>query len=162
MIRNLFLVRHAQPHHDQPYNSDKARELKPEGVLQAEGLGKFLNESNYSIDLIIASDSVRTITTATLIAQTINYPSNQIKLVEKIYSGGLQDLLTILNEIPDAVQHLLLVGHNPTISELNNYLTGLSTSSMSTCEMNLIRMNNRWDELIKGCGEIVVNFQPSL
>lgn len=161
MTRKLFLVRHAQPHNDQQYKSDKVRELKPEGFLQAQALATYLNQSSYSIDLIIASDSVRTTTTATVIASTINYPTHQIKLAEKIYTGGLPDLLAIINEIPDAVQHLLLVGHNPTISELNNYLTGSLNSNMSTCELNLISMNNGWDELTEGCGQIVVNFQPS-
>ncbi len=162
MTRKLFLVRHAQPHHDQHYNSDKARELKPEGFLQAAALGKYLNESNYSIDLMIASNSVRTTTTATLIAHTINYPLHQIKLMEKIYTGGLPDLLAIINEIPDAVQHLLLVGHNPTISELNNYLRGSQNLTMSTCELNLISTNNQWNELTGGCGQGVLNFQPSI
>ncbi len=161
MTRKLFLVRHAQPHHDQQYKSDKVRELKPEGFLQAAALGKFLIESNYPIDLIIASDAVRTSTTATLIASTINYPTHQIKLTEKIYTGGLPELLAIINEIPDTVQHLLLVGHNPTISELNNFLIGLQTSNMAPCELNLISINNGWDELTEGCGKIVVNFQPS-
>jgi phosphohistidine phosphatase len=161
MTRNLFLVRHAQPHQDQLYSSDKVRELKPEGFLQAAAVGKYLNESNHSIDLIIASDSVRTNTTASLIAHIINYPPHQIKLMEKIYSGRFPDLLAIIQEIPDAVQHLLLVGHNPAISELNNYITGSLKPTMSTGELNLISMNNRWDELTEGCGQVVSNFQPS-
>lgn len=161
MTRKLFLVRHAQPHNDQQYKSDKERELMPEGFLQAAALGKYLNQSNYSIDLIVASDSVRTNTTANLIASTLNYPTPQIILKEKIYTGGLPDLLAIMNEIPDTVQHLLIVGHNPTISELNSYLIGSQTSNMATCELNLISMTNRWDELTEGCGQIVVNFQPS-
>ena len=161
MTRNLFLVRHAQPHHQQHYNTDKERELKPEGIFQATQLGKFLNDSNYHIDLIIASDSVRTTSTATLIANTINYPLHQIKWMEKIYHGGLNDLLAIINEISDDVHHLLLVGHNPTISELNNCLTGNQKSSMSTCELNLISIASRWDEIKVGCGHPVLNFQPS-
>ncbi len=161
MTRKLFLVRHAQPHNDQQYKSDKERELKPEGFLQAAALGKYLNQSNYAIDLIVASDSVRTTTTATLIASTINYPTHQIILTERIYTGGLPDLLAIINEIPDSVQHLLFVGHNPTISELNNYLIGSQTSNMATCELNLININNGWNELTEGCGHVIVNFQPS-
>jgi phosphohistidine phosphatase len=160
MTRNLFLVRHAQPHHDQLYNSDKERELKPEGILEASQLGKYLLESKYNIDLIIASDSVRTTATATLIARTINYPSDQIMWSEKIYSGSLNDLLEVINRIPDTVQHLLLVGHNPTISELHNYLTGLEHANMSTCELNLIGIEIPWQELTGNCGQRIINYQP--
>lgn len=160
MTRNLFLVRHAQPHHDQLYKSDKERELKPEGILEASQLGKYLLESNYNIDLIIASDSVRTTATASLIARTINYPVDQIMWSEKIYSGSLGDLLEVINRIPDGVQHLLLVGHNPTISELNSYLTGLQHANMSTCELNLIRTVKPWRELAESCGQGVLNYQP--
>jgi phosphohistidine phosphatase len=161
MNRNLFLVRHAQPHHSQSYNSDKERELKPEGIIQATQLGKYLNESNYNIDLMIASDAVRAKATATLIADTIGYAAHQIKWVEKIYSGGLNELLTILKEIPDATQHILLVGHNPTISELAIYLSGAQGLSMSTCELNLIQMNTIWRYLTEGCGRHVLSYQPS-
>jgi phosphohistidine phosphatase len=162
MTRKLFLVRHAQPHHDRHYNSDKERELKPEGLIQASQLGKFLNESGYSIDLIVASDSVRTTSTASLIADTINYPIPEIEWLEKIYSGALNDLLAIIHNLPDDVQHLLLVGHNPTLSELNNYLSGSQQVTMSTCELSLISIPGRWDEIIAGCGQRVINFQPSI
>jgi phosphohistidine phosphatase len=161
MNRNLFLVRHAQPHHSQSYNSDKERELKPEGILQANQLGKYLNESNYNINLIMTSDAVRAKTTATLIANTINYPTHQIKWAEKIYSGGLNELLAILKETPDDTQHLLLVGHNPTISELAIYLSGAPMLSMSTCELNLIQINTMWTELGDGCGKHVLSYQPA-
>ncbi len=161
MNRNLFIVRHAQPHHSQPYNSDKERELKPEGIIQATQLGKYLNDSNYNVDLMIASDAVRAKTTATLIANTIKYPTHQIKWDEKIYSGGLRELLAILKEIPDDTQHLLLVGHNPTISELAIYLSGAQVLSMSTCELNLIQINTVWAELVEGCGQQVLRYQPN-
>lgn len=161
MNRNLFIVRHAQPHHSQQYNHDKERELKPEGHHQTSQLGKFLNESNYNIDLMIASDAVRASTTATLIAEKINFPISQIALNEKIYTGDLNDLLTILKDVPDSIHNLMLVGHNPTISELYNYLCGVQHLSMSTCELNLITLTVKWKELIENCGHGYLNYQPA-
>ena len=160
MPNQLFILRHAQTHSGQHYNSDKERELKPEGIDQATHLGKFLNSSNYNIDLIIASDAVRAKSTAQLVASEINYPVHQIQFAEKIYSGVMDDLLALIQKTPDSVNRVLLVGHCPTIIELNNYLSDVQKSSMETCELTLFTMEVGWSELFEGAGELKLNYRP--
>ena len=161
MPNNLFILRHAQTHSSQHYNSDKERELKPEGITQATLLGKFLNTSNYNIDLIIASDAVRAKSTAILVAAEINYPVHRIQFAEKIYSGSMDDLLALIQKTPDSVKHILLVGHCPTIIELNNYLSNSQKASMETCELTLFSIDVGWSELFAGAGEVKLNYIPS-
>lgn len=162
MNRNLFIVRHAQTHHSQQYNSDKERELKPEGIIQATQLGKYLYSTNYNINLIMASDAERAKTTALLIANSINYPADQIKFEEKIYSGVMIDLLSVIKKIPESIQNVLFIGHNPTLAELNNYITLDQHPDWSTCELNLINITTNWTALDMGCGKSVLSYTPSL
>jgi phosphohistidine phosphatase len=161
MPNNLFILRHAQTHSSQHYNTDKERELKPEGITQATLLGKFLNSSNYNIDLIIASDAVRAKSTAMLVAAEIHYPTHRIQFAEKIYSGSMDDLLALIQNTPDSVKHILMIGHCPTIIELNNYLSDSQKASMETCELTLFNIEADWSELFAGAGEVKLNYRPS-
>jgi phosphohistidine phosphatase len=155
------MIRHAQTHSSQYYNSDKERELKPEGIMQAAQVGKHLCSLNYAFDLIISSDAARAKTTALLVASEVNYPAHKILINEKIYSGTMRDVLELIQEIPDSVEHLLLIGHYPTIVELNNYLSDSQKPGMHTCELTVLTFNTRWSELAEGTGVLKLNYHPS-
>lgn len=161
MPNHLFILRHAQTHSSQHYNSDKERELKPEGIMQAKQVGKYLNASDYHVDLIIASDAARAKATAMLVAAEINYPAHHIQFAEKIYSGTMHDLLDVILKTSNSVQQILLVGHCPTIIELNNYLSNSQKTSMETCELTMFNMDVDWSELVAGAGDIKLNYRPS-
>ncbi len=161
MTHHLYIIRHAQTHSSQYYNSDKERELKPEGMVEATQLGKFLKANNYNADLIISSHAERAKATAQRVAAEINYPVTQIHFEEKIYSGAMNDLLTLIQQTPDSIQRLLLIGHYPTIVELNNYLSDSQKMSMETCELTLLNFNAGWSEIFEGSGELILNYHPS-
>jgi len=160
MPHNLFLIRHAQAHDSQVYNADKERELKPAGIIEATELGKYLKASCYHADLIISSDASRAKATARLIASEIHYPSHQIHHVEKIYSGDIRNLLTLIGQTSDSVEQLFMVGHNPTILELINYLSDTQKNSMQPCELSVLTFNERWSQLSAGCGICTLNYPP--
>jgi len=161
MPHHLFILRHAQTHDSQYYNSDKERELKPAGIKEATMLGKYLNESNHTVDLIISSDATRAHSTATLLASEIKYPIHQIQYSEKIYSGSLSDLLIMIGQTSDSMKTILLVGHYPTIVELNNYLADTQKTSMQPCELTVLAFTSGWSELSMRCGICMLTYLPS-
>ena len=95
-----------------------------------------------------------------LVAAEINYV-HQIQFAEKIYSGSMDDLLALIQKTSDSVKHILIVGHCPTIIELNNYLSDSQKASMETCELTLFSIDVRWSELFAGAGEVKLNYIPS-
>jgi len=161
MNRYLYLVRHAQTHIGQHNISDKVRELTQEGVVQAQSLGKCLAEANHQMDVIISSNAERAKSTALLIASSINYPIDQIKFVEKIYSGVLDDHRNLIRNIPDTMYKVMMVGHYPTILELHNYLTHSNKPGLSTCELNVLEIKDRWQELTEGGAKCMGNYIPT-
>lgn len=129
--------------------------------MQAKQVGKYLNASDYHVDLIIASDAARAKATAMLVAAEINYPAHHIQFAEKIYSGTMHDLVSLIQKTSISVQHILMVGHCPTIIELNNYLSNSQKTSMETCELTMFNMDGDWSELVAGAGDIKLNYRPS-
>lgn len=161
MTHQLFIVRHAQTRSSQYYKSDKERELKPQGIDEAIVLGKYLSANNYNINLIISSYAERARATAHLIASEINYPIHQIQYSEKIYSGTMNDLLTLIQQTSDAVENLLLVGHYPAIVDLNNYLSDSNKTSMETCELICLNFDSSWSALGEASCILKMNYHPS-
>ena len=161
MPHHLSILRHAQTHSSQHNTSDKARKLKPEGIAEATQVGKYLQAYPHPIDLIISSDAVRAKTTAELVAGEIHYQVDQIQFDEYIYSGSVHELIRLIEHTPDAVNHILLIGHYPTIVELNNYLSASQKGSMETCELTVLRFEQGWSSLTEGSGVHKVTYHPT-
>ncbi len=160
MNHNLYIIRHAPTRSGEFYKRDIERELKPEGVAEAGALGKFINASGATIDLIISSHAVRAKATSLLIAKAINYPDEKILCSEKIYPGALADMLALVQQTPDSVEDILMVGHYPSIVDLHDYLSDRKKSAMLTSEMSVINFTVAWADLSEGCGKFSFDYHP--
>ncbi len=129
--------------------------------MQAMDVGKYLKDYPHPIDLIISSDAVRAKSTAMLVAHEIDYPADRIQFEEKIYSGTVRELIRLIEATPHSFKHILMIGHFPTIVELNNYLSGSIKESMETCELEVFLIEQDWALVMEGSGTCVLNYHPS-
>lgn len=120
--KKLYLARHAEA---EPIgsNGDASRALTVGGELQAAGLGKELRKRGARPQAIAASPAVRARRTAELVAEGIGYAPESILLVPEIYEATTRRLLEVINATDEAIESLLLVGHNPAFSMMTAYLT---------------------------------------
>lgn len=72
-------------------------------------------------DRVIVSPAQRAVQTWELAAAQIVDASSPM-VDARVYDNSLEALLEIIRETPEAVSMLALVGHNPSIEELANYL----------------------------------------
>jgi len=88
-------------------------------------------------DLIVASNALRTLETARMLAAALDYPVASITLESQLYLADCDTLQSRLLELSDEYHHVVLVGHNPGLSELahewlrtageGEFFTGLET-----------------------------------
>ncbi|GAA4890880.1 histidine phosphatase family protein [Tessaracoccus lubricantis] len=109
-MRRLVLMRHAhtEPHH---LHGDKARNLTPRGVQQAQEAGVELRA--LGIDHALVSTAQRT--RQTFAALGLDVPA---EFQDALYHHGTETVLQRISETDDSVQALLVVGHAPTIPSL--------------------------------------------
>lgn len=122
MQKNLFLVRHATAEEGSMVFRDFERELTSRGIMEAARVGNYLSSKNIIFDNIIASPSFRTLKTAELIAERLKIDVDLINKSENLYGSGPRGYLSVLNEIPENAENVILVGHNPDISFFAEYL----------------------------------------
>lgn len=114
-------MRHAKSDWNGYYVSDFERTLNKRGLRAAPLMGEVLKRL-ISPDLIVASPATRAKMTAELVAEKLDYPKEKIMFVERIYEASPSDLLRIIHRLPSEADEVLMVGHNPGMTELINAL----------------------------------------
>lgn len=111
----LYFLRHADAH---PGMDDAARALSPKGREQARRLGSFLKQVGVAFDAAYASPLVRAVQTAELVLELgTGVRADDLQRVEALLNTtGPLEFQGWLRCLPEA-DHILLVGHNPSISE---------------------------------------------
>jgi phosphohistidine phosphatase len=111
----LYFLRHADALAGVP---DDDRILSPKGREQSAAIAEFLEEINVEFDVAYSSPLVRARETAEIVLPITNHRVwVKLELVDALRNETSQkDFDKWFRSLPDA-KHVLLVGHNPTISE---------------------------------------------
>ena len=162
-MKTIYLIRHAKSSWDNSALSDFNRTLNERGKANAPLMGKKLIEENTVIDCLISSPAKRTTETSLLMGKELNYPSEKIIFDQRIYEASLSDLIKVLNEIPNQFSNVAIIGHNPAISQLFNYLTDEDLHHFPTCGIGKIELEiDQWLEIVKGIGRKIFFIYPKM
>jgi phosphohistidine phosphatase len=132
-MKRLTLMRHGDAQWKDPDVADFARPLNRRGSSEAEAMGRRLMELALVPDLIMASPARRTLQTAEIVARELGIPLRSIHYDEALYLAGAQEILRLARAVGPRVPHLMIVGHNPGISELAHLLaSGVDIRGLAT------------------------------
>ncbi len=143
-MKALTLVRHAKSSWKQTQLADFDRPLNRRGELDAPEMGKRLKKQMPCPELIISSPATRALTTAKVLAQEMGYPLNNLLTEQRVYMASVRALLELINRVDNAYQDVMLVGHNPSLTDLANNLTGGVADNLPTC--GVVRMTYEVDD----------------
>ncbi|MCC7478446.1 histidine phosphatase family protein [bacterium] len=154
-MKTLLLLRHGKSdwqHAD--IESDYERPLAPRGVKAAKRMAEVIEEHDLIPELIISSPAKRALTTARLIETQIG--DVEVEENEDIYDADLNALLNVVHSLPDDVDRIMLVGHNPGFEDLTNTLSGREDTVLKTCNMAILnaRRLSSWAEATEGTFEL--------
>jgi phosphohistidine phosphatase len=122
LMRRLIILRHAKTEREHRLG-DRHRELTARGRRDSKRAGEEILAHAGMPDSIVTSPAVRARQTAEIVAEALGFTG---QLVEEpaIYAAGLEELIDMVHALPESVETTLLVGHNPGILELVNWLAG--------------------------------------
>ena len=132
-MKTLVLVRHAKSSWDDAGLRDFERPLSERGLHDAPLMASYLKDLDIIPDSIISSPAARAYTTAEIMAQTLHGSTHALKTIDDIYEAHTQALLGLINNVSDHQHILMLVGHNPSITNLANTLTHQFIENIPTC-----------------------------
>lgn len=154
-INKLFVLRHGKAS-DGFSCPDFERELTDKGRHHATLVGLWMLDNAYIPELIICSPSTRTMQTAEIVADALDFEPNQIIQHPEIYDASRQDLLAVLAEYAHRFSNILLVGHNPGLESLVEYLCPDLNHNfvMQPTSLACLTSEDSWSQLKRGSARL--------
>lgn len=161
-MKQLLFLRHGKSDWGTELGSDHERLLNDRGERAARQVGHFLTCAELVPDRVVTSSAVRARRTAELAMRAGEWVC-PLEVTHELYEATPEAVLGVIRRQDDAVERLLLVGHEPTWSELASRLAGGGRLKMVTAALVCLELGVRaWEELKLGDGVLLWMLPPRL
>ena len=157
--RTLVLLRHAKSAYPDGV-ADHDRPLAPRGQREAGLAGDWLRANVPAIDGVLCSTATRA--RETLAHTGIDAP---VRYVDRLYDAVPGTVIDEITHVDDHVAVLLVVAHEPTMSQVALGLAGADSSNTAAVEristkfptsaMATLRLTGSWKDVELGSAELV-------
>ncbi|MDH3549744.1 MAG: histidine phosphatase family protein [Gammaproteobacteria bacterium] len=131
-MKILTIVRHAKSSWKDTSLSDRKRPLNTRGERDAPVMGRRIHEHGIRPSLIITSPAKRAWKTAKIIAREIHYPLEFLQREDGLYLASLNEILDTIVAQDNGFNNLMIVGHNPGLTDFANFLVPGLTNNLPT------------------------------
>jgi phosphohistidine phosphatase len=162
-MKRLYLLRHAKSSWDEAGLADSDRPLAPRGKRASKVMAKHLRGERIVPDLVLCSPSVRTRETLERVGVG---EESDVRIEPDIYGASEGDLLDVLRRVPDDVDSVMLIGHNPSLQALAVSLAGEGSEvarmreKFPTAALATLDFEGDWRELAPGVAELASFVRP--
>lgn len=155
-----MLMRHAKSDWDAGALDDHSRPLNDRGVRSANRMGEVLRDLGIVPGIVVSSTATRARSTAELARVSGGWDSRLV-LEDRLYGASFADTLAVASEHGGDHERAMLVGHEPTWSQLVHHLTG-ARAAMRTATCADIEMPvSSWASVsTASTGTLVALLQP--
>jgi phosphohistidine phosphatase len=164
--RRIIVLRHAKA--DWPAVPDHERPLADRGRKDAPVAGRWLAGTGIIPDLALCSTAERTRETWKLFAHEL--PTRPRTVYEdRLYDAAPGQLIEVLQEVPEEVGTVILIGHNPGVAGLTEVLTGghegdtlprLQSGGFPTSGIAVLAVDLPWKSLEPGVAHFTTFHTP--
>ncbi|GAA1849183.1 SixA phosphatase family protein [Asanoa iriomotensis] len=158
--RRILLVRHAKA--DRPDGvADVDRPLTARGHADAGAVGAWLAHRDYRPDLVICSPSKRTrqtwhgIALGMADAAGADAAAPEVDYRAEVYDGDEDDILDLIQGVDDAADTVMIIGHNPSVSETSELLDPDNGADLRTSGIAVHGFDGTWAECGGGAAPLL-------
>ncbi|MFE2357362.1 histidine phosphatase family protein [Streptomyces parvulus] len=165
--RRIVLFRHAKA--DWPQMTDHERPLADRGRKDAAEAGRRLADTGLAFDQALCSTSTRTRETWKLAVQEFPHRPKTV-YEERIYEASPGELIALLNETPDDLRNVLVIGHNPGMEGLTEILSGsaedeararMGRRGFPTAAFAVLTFTGSWKDVEPGAATLADYWAPT-
>ena len=128
----LTLLRHGRAEWPAGRYADFERPLDGVGLREAAAAGAALAQLEPAATLLLHSTAVRTTQTAQTASEALAPGTVTVMPDARLYLAGPRQICAVLDEVAGDAQHVVVVGHNPGLSELAQRLPGIQVAGLAT------------------------------
>ncbi len=151
-MKQLALARHGHAAPFESEASDHARPLSRRGWADVAAVGHRLLRHPWQPELIVTSSALRTLETAHCLAQAWQLGEAAISVDRRLYQANVAEWLLVARELPPGANKVVLVGHNPGVSEFARCLlpgqltAGFAPGTIVKLDLDI----SEWSDLAPG------------
>lgn len=168
--RTLALLRHAKASWPAGI-TDRERPLAPRGRQALPGIARWLGANAPRPDRVLVSHARRTRETFALLSGEV--PGLEYRFEPRIYEASAVRLLEVIGEADEACRHLLMIGHNPGMQDLAEWLIGEAeapgdltrlSAKFPTSGLAILALPEKtgWADLAMGAGRLLTFMTPAM
>ncbi len=146
-MKTLLLMRHAKSSWKDKDIIDHERPLNKRGKTDAPLMGKLIKDKELTPELILCSSAKRSVLTAVDVMDKAKVNKKKLRLLDSLYLAEPEAYLKELCELPDDIERVLVIGHNPGLEGLLQILSGRIESLPTGAIAYLSIPITNWKEL---------------
>lgn len=163
MGKRLSILRHAKSSWDAQGLSDHDRPLNKRGLRDAPKLGKLMQAGSIIPNRVISSTAQRAQETTQLVTAPLGFKQEHLRTDRDLYLASAATLIDVAAGCDDDVEHLMLVAHNPGMTDAVNRLGDVTLDNLPTCGIFCFEFEiDRWSELPAAAGRCVWHHYPKM
>jgi phosphohistidine phosphatase len=130
----LTLVRHAHAEWPDYTGRDFDRPLTPRGLEDALATALAIRSAGLQPAMLLSSPARRARDTAMILARELGIAEPALHFDDELYNASVATLRATGTRAAGKYRHVLLVGHNPGVSEFARRLTGNPDLALKTAD----------------------------
>lgn len=160
-MKKLILFRHAKSDWSVAGQKDFDRGLNDRGQRDAPRMSVLLKDIQPKVDAVVCSTAVRTRLTCDYILEQIQVAPERVHYRDELYQASARILFNEICGLDSDWEVVLMVGHNPGISHIAEYLTKSEVGEVPTSGIVIIDFDcDDWTEISEGTGKMVAYRYP--
>lgn len=161
-MKTLTLVRHASSSCSCS-GGDHERVLDTRGLQERLTMARAMAQRGMVPDMILCSTAARAQSTAAVLAQGCGMGAERVVLSRQLYLAEQDAICTEIACVPDTCQHLLVVGHNPGLSDFATAHTDLEYAVFPTCGLVSATYEiDAWADIFTASGIVSAHLWPDM
>ena len=144
-MKKIILMRHGEA---ETNKKDWDRCLSQTGKEEVSSVAsQIIKYKNFSPQYVICSEAQRTKETFEVFSSFHSVPPECCMFVESLYYGKISDVLNDMLKTPSEIENLMIIGHNPLITELASKLSG-KPLRLGTSDAVLLESEVDWANIL--------------
>jgi phosphohistidine phosphatase len=164
--RTVILLRHGKSSWSDSTLADIDRPLAPRGERASRKVANYMRQQRIQPALVLCSPALRTRQTLEAVRSSLGKRC-AVEVVPELYAASEEELLGLLQALPESVRSVMLIGHNPGLHDLALVLASRGADlpqleeKFPTCALaRLVVRSESWTALTPGEAELVEYLVP--
>ena len=155
LMKKIHLIRHVKSSWEDDSLADIDRPLNKRGIKTCRFMAQHILDAGCCFDYVFCSLAIRAQLTIDLINSSLEGLDIQWQTEEQLYTFDSDTIFDWCRTLDESISELVIIGHNPALTELANYIGDKPISNIPTAGVFCAELEiPSWAKISGRCGKL--------